>query len=304
LISVVFERSFIHIEFIKFFHYTDCFLFLAKNLADRHFYPIPHWIFIVEAGFLLLSFLMIKRKMIDKENIFFVLLLGMSLFLTVPLSSLIWKYLPEFSNLQFPWRWLMFSGLSVSVLSGAFIEQSKESKRTITGLFLLIMLILSFLSARQVSFFTHEDIEHWTRSSVLYSPIEYRPIWLNEHRRNLPPVEKITIVKGTGTVDIIEWKAHQRIIVSEEQTDLTLRFSTFYFPGWKGYLDGTEIAINIENGTGAMLIDIPKGEHILELKFVDTPVRFYGKLISLISLIALGGFLVIDKFRKASKIKT
>ena len=64
------------------------------------------------------------------------------------------------------------------------------------------------------------------------------------------------------------------------------------------YVDGTEIAIQIESGTGAMLIDIPKGTHMLKLKFVDTPVRYYGKLISLLSLFCLGCFLLREKIRK------
>jgi hypothetical protein len=53
-----------------------------------------------------------------------------------------------------------------------------------------------------------------------------------------------------------------------------------------------------------MLICIPDGEHELELKFVDTPVRYYGKLISLLSLAALGGFLLREMMRKSPKLKT
>ena len=58
------------------------------------------------------------------------------------------------------------------------------------------------------------------------------------------------------------------------------------------YISASFVAI-----TGAILIEIPEGEHILELKFTDTPVRYYGKLISLISLLSLSCF-VLKKWIK------
>jgi hypothetical protein len=304
LIPVVFERTFVHIEFIKFFNYTDCFLFLKDTLLDREFYPILHAIFIMESAFFIFTISLVRRKIIDIKYGYFIILLFASLFLSIPLSSLIWKYVPEFSNLQFPWRWLMFSGLSLSILSGLIIETHEGEIRKAILIIFFPLLLLSLLNMSHISFFKNDEIKYWTGASVLFAPIEYRPIWLNQHRKNLPPLEKITIVKGEGTADITEWKAHKRTILAKGEAELILQFSTFYFPGWKAYLDGTEIAIQIENETGAMLLDIPEGEHMLELKFVDTPVRYYGKLISLLSLAALGGFLLREKMRKSPKLKT
>ena len=306
LLPVVFERAFIHIEFIKFFNYTDCFLFLSKNLSDRHFYPIPHWIFIIEAGFVIFSILLIKRKFIDRRNVLFVLLLSVSLLLTLPLSSLIWKYVPEFSNLQFPWRWLMVSGFSLSALAGTVIVNLKGSTRTITILFILPMLILSFLNIRQVSFFTNEDTDRWIKSPVLYAPIEYRPIWLQQHRKNLPPTEKVLIARGVGSVDIVEWTAHRRILLAEGKTDLTLKVSTFYFPGWTAEIDGKSYNILIDKENGSMILEIPKGRHEIQLTFRDTQVRILGTIISISSLflmLALTAYAYINLSKKKMRIK-
>jgi len=306
LLPVVFERAFIHIEFIKFFNYTDCFLFLSKNLADRHFYPIPHWIFIIEAGFVIFSILLIKRKLIERKNVFFVLLLSTSLFLTLPLSSLIWKHVPEFSNLQFPWRWLMVSGFALSVLAGTVIANSKGSTRTLIGLFVLPMLILSFLNIRQVSFFTNEDIDRWKKSSVLYAPIEYRPIWLQQHRKNLPPTEKVSIAIGIGAFDIIEWKTHKRTLLTKGETNLRLQFSTFYFPGWTAELDGKSYNILVDKENGSMILEIPKGSHQIQLTFRDTQVRILGKVISISSLfliLVLSAHAYINRSKKKMRTK-
>jgi uncharacterized membrane protein YfhO len=131
--------------------------------------------------------------------------------------------------------------------------------------------------------------------------IEYIPSWVSLLPENKS--SQVLINSGKGLYEVLEWKTEKRIIKIQASTSIQFRIGTFFYPGWKAYLNGTEISIQTENGTGAMLIDIPQGDHMLELKFVDTPVRYYGKLISLLSFLALGFFLLREKFRKSSKLK-
>jgi hypothetical protein len=200
----------------------------------------------------------------------------------------------------------MVSGFSLSVLAGTVIANSKGSTRTIIGLFVLPMLILSFLNIRQVSFFTNEDIDRWIKSSVLYAPIEYRPIWLQQHRKNLPPTEKVSIARGVGSADILEWKAHRRILLTEGETDLTLKLSTFYFPGWTAEIDGKSYNILVDKENGSMILEIPKGSHEIQLTFRDTQVRVLGKVISISSLfliLVLSAYAYINRSKKKMRIK-
>lgn len=44
-----------------------------------------------------------------------------------------------------------------------------------------------------------------------------------------------------------------------------------------------------------MLLDIPRGNHMLELKFEDTPVRRYGKIISLVSIVIFAYLILREK---------
>jgi hypothetical protein len=281
LIPVIFERRFTHIELIKIYNYRDNFLFLYKNLLSREFYPTVHGIAIVEMAFLIFSFLLIKRKLIKVDNIFFVLLLFVSLFLTTPVSSLIWGYMPEFSNLQFPWRWLIFSGFSVSIIAGNLIGNFKGKVQKSAGILFIPLLIISLAMILQISFFKKGELDQWRLHPGLFAPFEYRPVWLNDPKAMLPAAEKIKIVKGEGAVDIIDWKSNQRVLSTKGNTPLTLKFSTFYYPGWEAEIDGLKSHILIEKDSGAMLVNIPAGLHVIELKFIDTPLRFYAKLISL-----------------------
>ena len=190
--------------------------------------------------------------------------------------------MPEFSNLQFPWRWLTFSGLSVSIISGMLISNFKREVQKSTGIFISILLIISIFVMFQVSFFKKGEIERWRTHPGLFSPFEYRPVWLTDPGKILLPVEKVKIIKGNGSVDIVDWESDQRILSTKGNTPLTLKFSTFYYPGWEAEIDGFKAHILIEKDSGEMLINIPAGRHVLELKFIDTPLRFYAKLISLV----------------------
>jgi hypothetical protein len=297
LVPVIFERSFIHIELIKIFNFKDSFLFIKNNLLKREFYPIVHGIVILEVTFLIFSFLLIRKKIIRSDNIFFVLLLLISLFLTTPLSIFIWRYTPEFSNLQFPWRWLTFSGLSVSIIGGNLIGNFKGEVRRPAGIFLLTLVIISFFMMLQTSFFKKGEIEHWRTHPGLFSPFEYRPVWLTDPGRILLPAEKVIIVKGAGSISITDWKSNRRILSTTGDTPLTIKFSTFFYPGWTAKIDGRNAPIAIDKNSGSMLIDIPKGKHALTLKFQDTPIRYYSKIISLLSFVILI-FLLILKRKK------
>jgi uncharacterized membrane protein YfhO len=129
--------------------------------------------------------------------------------------------------------------------------------------------------------------------------VEHLPIWGKVDNVSLNDSnKKIEILSGQGKAEIVEWKSAKRIIKTIADESIVARIRTFYFPGWRASLDGTALQIQMEKESGAMLIDIPEGDHKLELKFVDTPVRYYGKLISLLSFVALGCFLLREKIRK------
>ena len=222
------------------------------------------------------------------------------------MSDLIWKFVPEFSNLQFPWRWLTFSGLSVALLSGVLLTNFEGQFRKVLIIFLLPLLLLSFLNILSVSFFPTEAVKYWTKSSGLYAPVEYRPIWLQQYRIKLPPTEKVSIARGIGAVDIIEWKAHKRTLLTKGETNLRLQFSTFYFPGWTAEIDGKSYNILVDKENGSMILEIPKGSHEIQLTFRDTQVRVLGKVISISSLfliLVLSAYAYINRSKKKMRIK-
>lgn len=96
---------------------------------------------------------------------------------------------------------------------------------------------------------------------------------------------------------------------NETETDRTLVFNQFYYPGWNAYLlDGrngkpveTLPIIPEETGTlGRMTVSVPPGQGYMLLRYEDTPPRTIGRAISLLTLAALAivGFVLAIRNRR------
>ena len=67
-----------------------------------------------------------------------------------------------------------------------------------------------------------------------------------------------------------------------------LQFYTYYFPGWRVYVDGERLpqdALRPEGVHGLLTVDIPAGEHRVLLRWGDTPLRLTGKSLTLACLL-------------------
>ena len=71
-------------------------------------------------------------------------------------------------------------------------------------------------------------------------------------------------------------------VTAPNATDVLFRIR--YFPGWTAYVDGQPVETQITPPQGLMTVSVPAGEHTIELRFEDTPLRRLSKLISLLGL--------------------
>jgi uncharacterized membrane protein YfhO len=59
----------------------------------------------------------------------------------------------------------------------------------------------------------------------------------------------------------------------------------------------------IDKDSGSMVVEVPEGRHNIELTFKDTSVRYYGKVISIVSLVMIA-FVCLFRIRKLNKNKS
>jgi hypothetical protein len=91
-------------------------------------------------------------------------------------------------------------------------------------------------------------------------------------------------------VAVVEYAPSRRRIRVAAQTPVHLAVRTYFFPGWTAALVGEASAqplpIGAEPGTGRIVIELPPGEHVVELRFGSTPSRRIGGAVSVLALLA------------------
>jgi len=239
-------------------------------------------------------------------NIFFLGTAVCTIFLLFGVSTFIWEIIPFFKYIQFSHRWLNITTFAVVFLSSAvfwvLINSSKTTKEH--GILIIILsfvcLISLFLDYKYIRFshIIHEQElipvrpPHWYKVDLPAS-VDIDTINKNDEHQG-----KVIIRRGRGEVKLKKWKSAERVIEITAYQPLTVRIRTFNFPGWKAYIDSEQLEIKTEEGTGAMIIDVPEGEHRIEIKFMDTPIRYYSKIISLASFIFIAFLVVFHKSKK------
>ena len=305
LIPVIFERKFVQIEYIvtcPVGNYKKNFLFTWDKVQTvlQSFCLSMHIGVVLEAMLLIVIILLIlnnrDRLSYGKQQGFFILLFLLAFFLTTPLSRPVWDFMPFFPTIQFPWRWVPVMELSLCLLlSSVFSDRSslKSSdlkKRAVIYLLITLALVslITILKSRPLP----EEF-----SGRIVNAAEYTPLWATNMQEILSEVknERVSVLSGLAQSHVDEWKSEKRVINIKASSPALLRISTFYYPGWEARINGRNIPIIIENKSGAMLIDIPRGEYTLELRFVNTSLRRFSRIISLASLVIVAFLAIIQK---------
>ncbi|OGH16023.1 MAG: hypothetical protein A3C30_00805 [Candidatus Levybacteria bacterium RIFCSPHIGHO2_02_FULL_40_18] len=271
-------------------------------------------------GISLLLFIINFKKLKDKLLTVSFIFAGLvfSIFMTLSYSSILWG-LPFMDFLQFPWRFLSFSGLFLALILGYLVWQVKSSTNLVLDknllgdrifyitAFIIILLTLFYnvrlfepktIHDRQSSYYTNEAYLKWTVSRISdeYLPRNFTTPSSQASLRETP----FDIIKGSGNLVILLNKTSEnraKVNLSEEGT---VRANIAYFPAWKVYINGRESSYIIKDN--GFYINLPKGEHTLTTKFVQTPVEKISNLLSLIGL--LGIIIVIIPYGKKTRLSS
>ncbi len=243
----------------------------------------------------------------------------------LPLSLPVWRLLSAAALVQFPWRLLALTAFTLSVLAGAVVSglsseahrnQGAEGERAHTsttnpGLYVLLLVVI----LASFSYTLPEYTELSPRLETPAAPLDFElahpdmvsmVAYTQEQPRSTPlvaqymagePLVKAHALTPGATVEMVRHGGGSEEITVRSSQQATIQFYTYYFPGWRGYVDGQEVPIRPEAPYGLITLDVPAGEHRVKIRFGDTPIRVVGKVISLLSL-GLSLFLLKDDLRR------
>lgn len=329
LLPVFFELKYVHTEtlFIGYFNYLAHFLNLNQLFISRYWgygesvhgpadtmaFPLGHfhWIGTILAIFVAWQ-IRKDRPKTALTVLFFFFWVYLYTFLTHQRAAFIWRFVPQLAILQFPWRILALSMVGTSFLGGSifllFSKLDRVFRFSVAGVIIITLILFN------ISYFTWRDFWPWFNDQHKFSGdlwrlqqtsgiFDYLPKQLPLPPAD-PPRGDAEFISGSGSFAREKKTTNLQLYnVTVESQESSFQLNTFYFPGWRVFIDGKEVRIdpNRDKVNGTMIVDLSKGSHKLEAKFGNTSIRAFSNSISLVLWAIFLAFILLFKVKRRTK---
>ncbi len=251
-----------------------------------------------------------------------------SIFLTLDISLLAWQYVPIVPYAQFPWRYLMLAILPLSILPGVLVADRVSAEPYGSGVPSVAgfwpTLVLAVLLMASSAPYLKVEVREPTREQ---GPVSMAALmrfqrtsdemtgvtaWVDPARRPMWSDMADLWVQGAEVTTRVDYSqvpqneslavnsedmgtAHEQVFFYTNETDRSITFNRFWYPGWTAWLlDGKDgrpveqIAVEREDGPLArVVVPVPQGEGYILLRFEDTPLRAAAKWVTLGTVVLL-----------------
>ncbi|MEA3336126.1 MAG: 6-pyruvoyl-tetrahydropterin synthase-related protein [Chloroflexota bacterium] len=259
----------------------------------------------------------LRREAIGRSTTaFFALATLVLLVLMMPVAQPVWDSVSPLALIQFPWRLLGLVSLTVAVLAGGAVVNllrlaNSPSPFNLDTPAAYVMALVVVLSSFPYTAPQYTDIRPENESALsiinfetqhpdmigitVYADAAPTDTPLVGQYRSGQPLEKVVILNGTGQLRGQRVGGASVSVDVEATEPLTLQFLTYDFPGWAATIDGERVSHGNAAPYGLITVDLPAGQHMVEIRHGTTPVRTLGAIISLLSLVFILFLLLWDR---------
>jgi len=242
--------------------------------------------------------------------------------MSLAISDPLWESIPMLRFVQFPWRFLILPTIGMAILCGAVVSflsalgEERDRPRPRAWITATVCLLFIVCSIPIIGFERRLPLEkvRYRKESALDRRHDLTPaaggyprftrafvrdqllLWGDHIPPGAPldPGEAILdapmagFVDGAGRVEVVEEDPVRfRIHVNAAQPSLVW-LHIYRFPGWTLRLDGRLSPVGPEvPGHPVLTMEVPAGDHVAEVSFERTPVRWIGDLTTLSALLGL-----------------
>ena len=130
------------------------------------------------------------------------------------------------------------------------------------------------------------------------------PVWAGESADYPVHREKVAILEGDGVISDVHIGNSERTYTLDAKSNVRMIDYTFFFPGWKVYVNGVEVPPEYQDPSyrGVMTLRLSAGTHHVVIRFIPTRIRKIGWVVSGFALAVNGGILFLF-LRKQKKIR-
>jgi uncharacterized membrane protein len=213
---------------------------------------------------------------------------AVSLFLSLRLSTPLWKVVPGLPFLLFPFRWLVIASAGIAMLTAATIHllMRKSKRRAFYTVAIVLAVMFNITISALAVMRAPRDADGLERRLRRRETPEYRPVWWDDDYHDEFDQTPVVTISGDAIVQATEDEGIEQSYNVTAGAESTLQFRPLYFPGWIARVDGQPVQVQ-SSSRGNIQIIIRPGEHSLTLSFEDTWPRRAGKMISGFCILAL-----------------
>lgn len=255
-------------------------------------------ILLIGIAFLFFMYTFLKSRKVTHEFIIWVLLL-VSVILMLPASKFFWDTVPYIEYLQYPWRFLNFTGLFTS-LAIAFLIFKIRDKRIVFSVTVLIIVGQLYFNVKlfkpvDINSFPntyYESTDHirWETSKISdeYMPPDFlKPMEEAELPNTLLSAENARV-----NLTLNEVKTGY-IKFMKEGNDSMVHINKAYFPSWEAKLG--DKSLKIEKVNSGMQFYLPEGKQFVEMRIKSTPIQTIGNMFTIIGIVAVFAVIIVKK---------
>ncbi len=277
-------------------------------VADFHFrLGWPQWLLGLLGGLTLL-----RPSPQRRATLFWLLVTLPCLFLMDPLSTGVWDHVSGLPYLQFSYRLLAVTALSLACLAGAAVNGLVTRRLPVsrTGLTVILTTLTIIAGLPLLNPLPWPDFGAVDRPAILNLDLfgawgvgttlegEFLPVGVQAKPRPTPAVvdainaggyekvDRAALPAGATVEESVHDSARDTFQISTP-VSFTLRLFTFYWPGWTAYLDGAPTSITVTQPEGFISVAVPVGMHALAVQLEDTGPRRLGWALSGTGLLML-----------------
>lgn len=230
--------------------------------------------------------------------------------IATPLSYPLWANIPAMNVFQFPFPRLQ-PGMAVitALLCIALLARGKREYNiaviAVYALFTVIILVhlsLVYKRPRDVNMLVHELA---VQNRIIPGPIHY-PRWTPITPNNLllghkkyKAMSLVEVKDGEASVeDTIKSDGKISLHVKVESASATMVVSQFYLPAWQAQEGGKPLEIS-PYSDGLITLELPKGEHQVELAITKSVLERIGDALTLCALAVVASYYGTQFFKRA-----
>lgn len=293
--------------------------FMLTSFFTKKLNSILSWL-IVSMMFLIGYAVLISRHRTNdalrRERAAWIVVSLSTIVIMTPISGPLWRMLPLLQNVQFPFRYMAILCLAVAALmaigfstipggeikdgrGGRLMRRRDLALHLGLGLTLIAWVVfLAYSVRREYLVYAVTPAADRGRISENRDAPEYLPRWSNRQALlrltdarggSAQSRFQAQVVGGSAWLQIIQWQPRNiRFQVSAPQ-DARIRIGQLFYAGWRAQAkgDGRELTVAPSYPEGLLELNVPAGNHEIDLQLTSLWPERVGKWVTVIALVLL-----------------